>query len=177
MKKLLLTTLSILILFSCSGDDDNTPDNTPQNFAVKWKFKANGVLYQWEGTTENNSMPNSGASVYYSATLPDPDGIISLNTPDASVSVALTIPNDNIGTHILNDPFSEAATVTLGNQSYINTQQFGPCQINLNVSQIATAVGGITKGTFSGTLKGISTNSSNILTIQITEGSFESEKL
>lgn len=175
MKKLLLTTLSILMLFSCSGDDDNAPDTTPQNVLVKWKFKANGVLYQWEGY---NTPSSNGMSIYLSpSSQSDPHGTISLSKdgPNANDLLLLEfwIPNGNIGNHILNsENAGDAAVLSIGGNGYSTSQLFGQCQLNLNISQIATADGGITKGTFSGTMKGFD---NSIITIQITEGSFESE--
>ncbi len=179
MKKLLLTTLSILMLFSCSGDDDNTPDTTPQNVLVKWKFKANGVLYQWEGYNDKTgSLPLRSGSRY---TQSNPHGIIELSKYDANgnklISLDFWIPNNNIGNHILNGINNgNSAVGDINNQNYTTVQAFGQCQLNLNISQIATAAGGLTKGTFSGTMKGAAVPNGGIVTVQITEGSFESEK-
>ena len=169
MKKLLLITLSILMLFSCSGDDDTTP----QNVLVKWKFKANGVLYQWEGTSDYSATSGTSSYLKQPGTYPS----ISLSSPGSSsanieVMFRISFPNETTGPFIINSSTAEnSASLILNGVNYATTLQLGQCQINLNVIQIATAAGGITKGTFSGTMKKLDFTNA---TLQITEGSFES---
>jgi hypothetical protein len=48
MKKLISFVCTILMIFSCSSLEDDI-SGLPSKVAIKWKFKVNGVLYQWEG--------------------------------------------------------------------------------------------------------------------------------
>ena len=168
------------MLFSCSGDDDNARDTV----LVKWKFKANGVLYQWEGSWPFSATENYSATSGQSSYLGEPQNYptISLNSPIISsgnreIMLSISFPNEATGTFNINNLVDgNSALLFINDDSYSTSQQLGQCQINLNISQIATAVGGLTKGTFSGTMKGFD-NNFNVLTIQITEGSFESVRL
>ena len=172
MKKLLLTTLSILMLFSCSGDSVNAPDTTPQNVLVKWKFKFNGVLYQWEGSSDSNSNTNNlGHCSHVLPTQQPTDGFIQLGKPN--IDMNFEIPNNNIGNHILNSVnFGNSFSFWINNEYYATSQLGGPTQVNLNISQMPTAIGGIVKGTFYGTVRrGYPPSAPSIR--QITEGYFE----
>ena len=72
-------------------------------------------------------------------------------------------------------PGSNGMLLFINNNTYSTDQTLGQCEMKLNISQIATSAGRITKGTFSGSMRGIQSFSNNL--VQITEGSFESVRL
>jgi hypothetical protein len=177
MKKLFLFTCAILMIFSCTSIEDNN-SGVPSKVAIKWRFKVNGVLYQWEGFSTYSST--SGQSSYLVA--PSFSPVISFASPVNSsntreVMFSITIPTERAGTFIMNDlvPGSNGMLLFINNNTYSTDQTLGQCEMKLNISQIATSAGRITKGTFSGSMRGIQSFSNNL--VQITEGSFESVRL
>ncbi len=83
------------------------------------------------------------------------------------------IPNNNIGNHILNSVNSgNGFSFWINNEYYSTSQLSGPTQVNLNIIQMPTAIGGIVKGTFHGTVsRGYPPSAPSIR--PITEGYFE----
>ena len=176
MKKLISFLCMILMIFSCSSLEDNISD-LPSKVAIKWRFKVNGVLYQWEGfhpysNTSGQSSHLTGIGL---------SQVIMLNSPvngsnTREVMLTITIPTERTGTFNINDlvPGSNGVVLIINNNKVYSTdQQLGQCELKLNISQIATSVGSITKGTFSGSMRDL--QSFNL--VQITEGSFESVRL
>ena len=172
MKNFIIIILSS-IFFSCSNespDSDNSSSGT-----IKWSCKINGVQYQWSGSYPYSTT--SGQSSY----LGEPTSVpmVALASPIVSsgnrqIQLTFTFQNENSGTHIINDGVSgNSATLVLNQQVYSTYPSMA--QINLNISQMASATNGITKGTFSGTMVGGSTGT--IQTINITEGSFEAIRI
>jgi hypothetical protein len=170
MKNLILI-LFTGILLSCSSDssDDNS------NGTIKWKFKANGVQYE---LSEN--FPYSATSGQCSY-LGQPSAIptIMLSSPVISsgnreIMLTFTFQNESTGTSIIDNSVvgNSASLVINGQDLYSTLPNLG--EITLNISQIAISLGGITKGTFSGTM--VSVNQ-QMQTIQITEGSFEAIRI
>ena len=166
------------MIFSCSSLEDDI-SGLPSKVAIKWKFKVNGVLYQWEGF--HPYSPTSGQSSHLTGT--SLSQIISLASPVNSsntreVMLSFTIPAERTGTFNINELIAGSNGVLLiinNDKLYSTDQQLCQCEIKLNISQIATSVGSITRGTFSGSMGEITQFSNNL--VQITEGSFESVRL
>lgn len=173
MKKILLLSISILLSISCSSDssDDNSSGT------IKWRFKANGVQYEWSGNYPYSAT--SGQCSYLGQLNSVPT--IMLGTPVLSsgnreVMLTFTFETESTGTYILDDcSQGNSANLIIGGAT--GTQYatcFGLGEITLNVSQMASSTGGITKGTFSGTM--VSVNQ-QMQPIQITDGSFEAIRI
>lgn len=172
MKKFSIIILSFL-LFSCSKD--STDSNNSSSGTISWSCKVNGVQYQWSGSYPYSTT--SGQSSYMGEPASTPT--VSLASPIISsgnrqVGLTFTFQNENLGTRVINgSAVGNTASLVLNQQVYSTYPSMA--QINLNISQMASAVNGTTKGTFSGTMVGAGTGT--IQTINITEGSFEAIRI
>ena len=170
MKKLIFALLAGILL-SCSNDSsDNSSSGT-----IKWRFKVDGVLYEWSGNYPPTQT--SGQCIYSGEPLSVP--IVSMSSPIISsgkrqVMLTFIFPNESTGPHIMDGSSNEnsAALIINGSELYSTYPEFG--QINLNITQMASVTGGITKGTFSGTMVGVT---QQLQTVEITEGSFEAIRI
>lgn len=147
MKKLIFALLAGILL-SCSNDSNDSSSGT-----IKWKFKMNGVLYEWSGNYPYSQT--SGQSSYLGEPTNTPT--ISLASPIISsgnrqVGLTFTFPNESTGTSIIDDSVlgNSASLVINGQDLYSSYPNLG--EITLNVTQMASSTNGITKGTFSGTM-------------------------
>jgi hypothetical protein len=173
MKKIIFGIITSLFIISCSSDSsDNSSNGT-----IKWRFKANGVQYEWSGNYPYTA--SSGQASYLGEPTSAPT--ISLSSPVISsgnreIMLTFTFPNESTGSFTLDDcqPGNSANLVIGGNSGTGYATCFGTGEITLNISQMATSTGGITKGTFSGTMVSVS---QQMLPMEITEGSFEVIKL
>jgi hypothetical protein len=169
MKKLIFTLLAGILL-SCSNDSSNSSSGT-----ISWSCKVNGVQYQWSGSYPYSATSGQSSYLGEPASVP----IVSLASPIISsgnrqVMLNLSFQNENLGTRVINgSEVGNTASLVLNQQVYSTYPSMA--QINLNISQMASAVNGITKGTFSGTMVGGGTGT--IQTINITEGSFEAIRI
>lgn len=172
MKK--ITSIIILILFVSCSNESNDTNNSPSG-TISWSCKVNGVQYQWSGSYPYSAT--SGQSSYLGEPASTPT--VSLASPIISsgnrqVMLNLSFQNENLGTRVINgSEVGNTASLVLNQQVYSTYPSMA--QINLNISQMASAVNGITKGTFSGTMVG--GGSGTIQTINITEGSFEAIRI
>jgi hypothetical protein len=173
MKKIILGIITTLLIISCSSDSsDNGSHGT-----IQWKFKANGVQYEWSGNYPYTAT--SGQASYLGETSSVPT--INLGSPVVSsgnreIMLTFTFPNESTGNFTLDDcnPGNSANLVVGGASGTQYATCFGTGEIILNISQMATSTGGITKGTFSGTMVSVS---QQLLPMEITEGSFEVIKI
>lgn len=169
MKKLIVALLAGILL-SCSNDSSNSSSGV-----TKWSCKVNGVLYEWSGSYPYSQTSGQSSYLGEPASVP----MVSLASPIVSsgnrqIQLILSFQNENLGAHVINgSDFGNQASIMLNQQSY--TTYPSMAQINLNISQMASANNGITKGTFSGTMVGGS--SGTIQTVNITEGSFEAIRI
>jgi hypothetical protein len=172
MKKLLLTTLSILMFFSCSSDDE------PQTIVLNWKYKLDGVQYQWSGNYPY-PLETSGFSNYSPST--GGDGLlITATSCNGSCTTSMNVgpgfnfwlpENSGVGTYFLNQGNS---TIIINSgivwdndeNGYLSSSLGG--NLTVNIIESSNTVGSIMKGTFSGNVLG--PNSSIHV---VTEGYFE----
>ena len=174
MKKLLFTTLSILMLFSCSGDDE------PQTIVLNWKYKLDGVQYQWSGNYPY-PLEISGYSHYYPST--GGDGLLITahsrnNTWNIGPGFSFFLPeNSGVGTYVLNQGIFQGNSTSVINTAmlwdndenlYFSGANFG--NLTVNIIESSNTVGSIMKGTFSGNVIRAEQNSSIHV---VTEGYFE----
>ena len=170
MKKLIFTLLAGILL-SCSNDSSNSSPGT-----IKWKFKMDGVQYEWSGNYPYSQT--SGQSSYLGE--PKNTPTISLASPIISsgnrqVMLNFTFQNESTGTYIIDDSvIGNSATLFINGQDIYSTDPNFGGEITLNVTQMASSTNGITKGTFSGTLVGLT---QQLPTVEITEGSFEAIRI
>ena len=169
MKKLIFALLAGILL-SCSNDSSNSSSGT-----IKWKFKMDGVLYEWSGNYPYSQT--SGQSSYLGEPTNTPT--ISLASPIISsgnrqVGLTFTFSNESTGTSIIDDSVegNSASLVINGQDLYSTYPNLG--EITLNVTQVASSTNGITKGNFSGTMVKATQLSQ---TVEITEGSFEAIRI
>ncbi len=173
MKNLIFFTILIFTLFSCSSDSSEDSSNG----TIKWRFKANGVQYEWSGNYPYSAT--SGQCSY----LGQPNSVptIMLSTPVISsgnreIMLTFTFQTESTGTYTLDDcSQGNSANLIMGGAT--GTQYatcFGLGEITLNVSQMASSTSGITKGTFSGTMYSVN---QQMQPIQITDGSFEAIRI
>ena len=160
-------------MFSCSKD--STDSNNSSSGTINWSCKVNGVQYQWSGSYPYTSTSGQSSYLGQPASIPT----VSLASPIISsgnrqVMLNLSFQNENLGTRVINGSvLGNTASLVLNQQLYSTYPS--TAQINLNISQMASAVNGITKGTFSGTMVGAV--SGTLQTINITEGSFEAIRI
>jgi hypothetical protein len=172
MKKISIIILSFL-MFSCSKD--LTDSNNFSSGTIIWSCKVNGVQYQWSGSYPYSA--SSGQSSYLGQPANTPT--VSLASPIISSGnrqfmLTFSFQNENLGTRVINgSAVGNTASLVLNQQVYSTYPS--TAQINLNISQMSSAVNGITKGTFSGTMVGA--GAGTIQTINITEGSFETIRI
>jgi hypothetical protein len=162
MKKLLFTTISVLLLLSCSSDD-----NSSNSGVYKWKFKLDGVLYEWSGPLGSIS----GGSTYSSS-----GRLLGLSKDENNImmSVSVILPSNSIGNYTLSNSQSFMIGIFSSNEpTFYSILNGGVMEVNItsfsNNSFLSNPSNpGIIKGTFSGTIRKDGEGLSNI-----TEGSFE----
>ena len=160
MKKLIFAFLAV-VLMSCSNDSSDSSSGT-----TKWKFKMNGVQYEWSGDSSN---PLSFGSSVFSQQNSE-TSIELWSTQDPVISFDFDIPTLNTGSYILDDfdayitDYSGTIVTYYTNSSY---------KITLNITQINNDVTpNRIVGTFSGKLARENSSGATIVK-NITEGYFE----
>ncbi|MGV1013008.1 MAG: hypothetical protein ACOYBS_11220 [Flavobacterium sp.] len=168
MKKFIIIILSFL-MFSCSKD--STDSNNSSSGTISWSCKVNGVQYQWSGSYPYSAT--RGQSSYLGEPASTPTIMLAspiISSGNRQIMLTLSFQNENLGSHLINGSVAGNQASLVLNQQVYSTYP-STAQINLNISQMASAVNGITKGTFSGTMVGAV--SGTLQTINITDGSFE----
>ena len=156
----------------------NTPGNV--NSAIyKWRFKLDGVLYEWEGNHILN--PNSGGQSTYSINSIALQKTNSNNFP--ILTVGMVFPTTSTGNFVFNSANSSSSnsffiSFTNSNSTIDNlysTTSGGTMNVNISSLSNVTLYSnpsnpGKVIGTFSGTIKSAIGGSN---TATITDGSFE----
>lgn len=146
---------------SCSNDRNETSSGT-----TKWKFKMNGVLYEWSG---DSSDPSSFGSSLFSQQN-SKTSIELFSVQDPVISFDFDIPTLNKGSYIL-DNFDAYLTDYSG--TIVSYYTNSSCKITLNITQIDNDVTpSRIVGTFSGKLTRENSSGATIVK-NITEGYFE----
>ena len=191
MKRIIFLILAIsLIVCSCSNEpvdpavansinnsnSNSSSGNTNSNSGVyMWKFKLNGVLYQWSGNhLTGGGVIAAGGQATYSV------NAIALQKTNSSgspiLSVTMTFSTSSTGNFVFS---STGFNITLLNDAQQPTGMYttgSGATMNVNISSLSNITftsnptnPGKVIGTFSGTVKSISGNT----TATITEGTFE----
>jgi hypothetical protein len=181
MKKITLTITICLLFLSCSSDSSDS-----QSGLYKWRFKLNGVLYEWEGnhlSLNGTGAIGAGGQSTYSVNSLALQKINSNGTP--LITLSILFPNTSSGDFVFNSSnFSnnQAFSIILLNndQEIIGnySSAFGG-NINLNISSLSTisftsnpSNPGKVIGTFSGTVSSLSPDGIET-SASITDGYFE----
>ena len=164
MKKLIFALLAGILL-SCSNDSSDDSSSGTTN----WKFKMNGVQYEWSGDSSN---PMSFGSSLFSQQN-SKTSIELFSVQDPMISFHFDLPILKTGTYILDD---YQANLTDYSGSIVSYYSYNSYKITLNITQINNDVTpNRIVGTFSGKL--VRENSSGATIVKnITEGYFEAIK-
>lgn len=160
MKKIIFALLAVILL-SCSNDSNDVSLAT-----TKWKFKMDGVQYEWSGdSSDPMSFGSSLFSQQNSAT-----SIELFSVLDPSISFNFVIPTLNKGTYILDNANAYLTNYSGSIVSYYTSSSY---KITLNITEINNDVTpNKIIGTFSGKL--VRENSSGATIVKnITEGYLE----
>lgn len=163
MKKIIYFLLASLLI-GCSNDN-----NDASSMTTKWKFKMDGVLYEWNGDSSN---PMSfGSSMFSQQNSETSIELISANDP--LISFHFDVPTLNTGSYVL-DNFDAYITDYSGTiVSYYSNNNY---KITLNITKINNDVTpNRIVGTFSGKLTRENSSGATIVK-NITEGYFEAIK-
>ncbi|WP_353167689.1 hypothetical protein [Flavobacterium sp.] len=166
MKKIIFIFL-VGIFLSCSSNSDNNDVGTNSITGI-WRFKMDGVQYQWINGNSDPLTPGSGSSTFLeSSSMTEID---LYKTSDPIFNFTFKIPTLNTGTYLLNN-FNAALTDYSGTivTYYTNASNI----ITLNITEINNNVTpNIIKGTFSGKLRR-ENNQGVIIVKNISESYFE----
>lgn len=160
MKKIIFALLAVILL-SCSNDSNDVSLAT-----TKWKFKMDGVQYEWSGdSSDPMSFGSSLFSQQNSAT-----SIELFSVLDPSISFNFVIPTLNKGTYLLDNANAYLTNYSGSIVSYYTSSSY---KITLNITEINNDVTpNKIIGTFSGKL--VRENSSGATIVKnITEGYLE----
>ena len=156
MKKIILGLTIGLLLISCSTDSSSSSN------VFKWKFKIDGVLYEWSGNQLTN--PEAGGCTFASGTL-------AMSTTSSAINAGGTFPSISTGTFTMTEP-NNVFTVSIDNVPYATidgaTISITVTSLSPNTYASNPTNPGKVIGTFSGTVKSLGGQ-----TKTITEGSFE----
>ena len=179
MKKIILGLTIGLLLISCSSSSN---DSASSSGIYKWKFKLDGVLYEWQG---NHLAPNGGGAFGAGGQATYAVNSLALQKANANgtipVTVSVTFPTTSTGNFVFNSSTSSTSQnvniiFTSDNQQLTGqySTMFGG-NMNVNITSLSNTTfasnptnPGKVIGTFSGTINSASGTSSTI-----TEGSFE----
>jgi hypothetical protein len=160
MRKSFLLFIVSIVFLSCITDDD-----TSSYDSYKWKFKLDGVLYEWSGDYFYDFA--SGYSKYSSSE----KSLTFVRNPGSLnnyVWVDITLPENGTGNYTLNNSDSFFVEI-FSNFSSIEYSVLSGGTMNVSITSFSNSSnGGKVKGTFSGTIRKEGEGLSNI-----TEGSFE----
>jgi hypothetical protein len=151
-----------LLFLSCSIDYESS-NNSSSNYQ-KWRYKINGVQYEWEG----DSNDFRGGSVFSQDNSETSIELFSVQEP--IISFNFNIPILNTQTYILENFDAYLTDYSGPIVSYYTDDIY---KITLNITQVNNDITpNRIKGTFSGRLFR-ETNSGNIVVLNITDGYFE----
>ncbi len=167
MKKIIFIFL-VGIFLSCSSNSDNNNDVDTNSITGMWRFKMDGIQYQWTNGNTSPLSPDSGTSTFLESS--SMTEIKLIKSSDPIFTFTFKIPTLNTGTYVLNNAdayltdFSGTIVTYYTNASNI---------ITLNITEINNNVTpNIIKGTFSGKLRR-ENNQGVIIVKNISEGYFE----
>ena len=160
MKKIILGLTIGLLLISCSSDSSSASN------VFKWKFKIDGVLYQWSGNQLTN--PEVGGCSLSNS-------LLAMQDSSGTVSAGGQFPSISNGTFTMMEP-NNVFTVSIDNVPYVTidgaTISITVTSLSPNTLASNPTNPGKVIGTFSGTVKSLSGQ-----TKTITEGSFEAMRV
>lgn len=175
MKKIILLLTIGLFFLSCSSDSNGSSSSG----IYKWRFKLDGVLYEWEGNhlaLDGSGAIGAGGQATYSVNSIALQKINSSGTP--IISVTINFPTTSTGNFVFNASNTSQAFTLLNNQLIYSTIPVGGA-MNVNISSLSNVTfysnptnPGKVIGTFSGTVK--STDGTSTATI--TDGYFEAAR-
>lgn len=165
MKKILLTILAGIFL-SCSSNGDNDVDTN--SITGIWRFKMDGVQYQWTNGNTSPLSPDSGSSTFIESS--SRTEIELWKTSDPIFSFTFKIPTLRTGTFLLSNA---DAYLTDYSGTIVSYYTNASNTITLNITEINNNVtpNKIT-GTFSGKLYRTN-NQGNSVIRNISEGYFQ----
>lgn len=154
MKKLFLYILTVSLLvanFSCADDDSTNPVNSPAEIL---SMKVNGVQKSFNTF---NVEDNSNGTLNWVSVQGSQSG-------NASEIVNFQIDgNGTIGAGAFT-----SFDYNVGNKTYANAYETGEFAMNVEINSNSRL-----KGTFSGLLNYFNTNTQQVETVSVTEGSFD----
>jgi hypothetical protein len=170
MKKIITLTLAISILLGCSsGGSDSNSSSSSTNY--KWRFKLDGVLYQWEGTRYNSAGIPSTSGGTYGTTASNLARINLIKFSEISVSIQL--PQISTGTFPIDQNSTTSyvdITKTSEGENY-STEYGNSSSMNVVITSLPplSENNGKVIGTFSGTIKKFGGSGLS----SVTDGTFE----
>ena len=179
MKKIILLLTIGLLFISCSSSSNDSPSSSSSG-VYKWRFKLDGVLYEWQGNhlTFGGAIAAGGQSTYVVNT-------IALQKTNGNgipfITVGIIFPTASTGNFVFNSS-SDINASFLINFSNDNLDMVGSYSsafggtMNVNITSLSNVTflsnptnPGKVIGTFSGTIMSYDNNS----TVTITDGYFE----
>lgn len=156
------------IFLSCSSSNDSNNDVVSNSITGIWRFKMDGVQYQWTNGNTSPLSPDSGTSSFLESS--SRTEIELWKTDDPIFSFTFKIPTLNKGTYLLSNA---DAYLTDYSGTIISYYTNSSNKITLNITEINNNVtpNKIT-GTFSGKLYRTN-NQGNSVIKTITEGYFQ----
>ena len=167
MKKIIYIFLAGIFL-SCSSNSDNNNDVGTNSITGIWRFKIDGIQYQWTNGNTSPLSTDSGSSTFLESS--SRTEIELWKTYDPIFSFTFKIPTLNTGTYLLSNA---DAYLTDYSGTIVSYYTDDSNKITLNITEINNNVTpNKIKGTFSGKLFRIN-NQGNSVIKTISEGYFE----
>jgi hypothetical protein len=182
MKKIILLLTIGLFFLSCSSDSSSSSSSGP----YKWRFKLDGVLYEWEGNhlaLDGSGAIGAGGQATYSVNSITLQKINSNGTP--LITVSMIFPTTSTGNFVFNSSnysTSQAFQMILLSNNQQIDGMYGNVAggtMNVNISSLSNVTftsnptnPGKVIGTFYGTVKSADGTS----TATITDGYFEAAR-
>ena len=173
MKNIIIFSILCLSILSCSKDDKSSAS---EDGLYRWSCKIDGQLYEWEGNLLQSGV--SGQSTYSTSSL-------ALQKTDANnfptITITAIFPSATTGNFEFNSnnsSTSEAFQIVFSDgfqsQGIYSSGSGGTMSVNISSLSGNTLTQnflnpGKVIGTFSGTIKSVSSNN----TLTVTEGEFE----
>lgn len=156
----ILITIIFSMLISCRADDSSS-DLQDSNGLQEWKYKINGIQYQWKG--DSNNVMSWGESIY---NIKNGKVLIKLSSlQEPLMSFNIEIPELKTGTYIIENYKAYLIEYSTFLTWYCENNN----QITVNITEIKNNK---IKGTFSGKIIR-ETNQGTIFTRTISEGYFD----
>jgi hypothetical protein len=170
MKKIIFIFL-VGIFLSCSSDSDNNNDVDTNSITGMWRFKMDGIQYQWINGNTSPLSPDSGTSTFLESS--SMTEIKLVKSSDPIFTFTFKIPILNTGTYVLSNA---DAYLTDFSGTIVTYYTNASNKITLNITEINNNVtpNKIT-GTFSGKLYRTN-NQGNSVIKNISEGYFQATR-